>query len=139
MHWSSRLARFARHYAEMVVAMFAGMLVLGIPLAAALGLAGIDVGDWRTDAPALMLLGMAFTMSVPMAGWMWFRGHGAAPIWEMTAAMFVPSFAAIALLVAGIAEDHGSLMAIQHIGMFPAMLAVMLFRLDEYTGAHAHA
>ena len=135
----SRPITFARHYLEMVVAMFAGMFVLGVPLAAALGVAGIDVGDWRTDAPALMLLGMAFTMSVPMAGWMWFRGHGAAPIREMTAAMFVPSVAAIALLAAGIATDHETLMAIQHAGMFPAMLAVMLFRLDEYSGAHAHA
>jgi hypothetical protein len=136
----SRSIHFARHYAEMVVAMFAGMFVLGIPLAAALGVAGVDVGDWRTDAPALMLLGMAFTMSVPMAGWMWFRGHGAAPIWEMTAAMFVPSIAAIALLAAGVAEGHDTLMVIQHAGMFGAMLAAMLLRVDEYTGhARAHA
>jgi hypothetical protein len=134
----SRPIHFARHYAEMVVAMFAGMFVLGIPLAAALGVAGIDVSDWRTDAPALMLLGMAFTMSVPMAGWMWFRGHGAAPIWEMTAAMFVPSIAAIALLGAGVAEDHDTLMVIQHAGMFGAMLAAMLLRVDEYS-AHAVA
>jgi hypothetical protein len=135
----SRPIQFARHYTEMAVAMFAGMFALGIPLAAALGVAGVEVSEWRTDAPALMLLGMAFTMSVPMAGWMWFRGHGAAPIREMTAAMFVPSFVAIALLGAGVAEEHGTLMAIQHAGMFGAMLAVMLFRLDEYTGAHAHA
>jgi hypothetical protein len=138
MHWNSRPAQFARHYAEMVVAMFAGMFVLGIPLAALLGVAGVDVGDWRTDAPALMLLGMAFTMSVPMAGWMRYRGHAAAPIWEMTAAMFVPSFAAIALLAGGIASDHGTLMAIQHAGMFAAMLAAMLLRVDEYAG-HTHA
>jgi len=134
----SRPIHFARHYLEMVVAMLAGMFVLGIPLAAALGLAGVDVGGWRTDAPALMLLGMAFTMSVPMAGWMRFRGHGAAPIWEMTAAMFIPSFAAIALLATGVATEHMTLMTIQHAGMFAAMLAAMLLRLDEYTG-HAHA
>jgi hypothetical protein len=134
----SRPIQFARHYAEMVIAMFAGMFALGIPLAALLGVAGVDVGDWRTDAPGLMLLGMAFTMSVPMAGWMWFRGHGAAPIGEMTAAMLVPSLAAVALLAAGIATDHGTLMTIQHAGMFGAMLAAMLLRLDEYTG-HAHA
>jgi hypothetical protein len=77
-------------------------------------------------------------MSVPMAGWMRYRGHGSAPVWEMTASMFVPSFAAIALLWAGAVEDTDALLYIQHIGMFPSMLAVMLFRLGEYT-RHGHA
>jgi hypothetical protein len=88
-----------------------------------------------------MLLGMAFTMSVPMAGWMRYRGHGWAPVWEMTASMFVPSFAAIGLLWAGTVEGAEALLLIQHIGMLPSMLAVMFLRLDEYTGhgAHAHA
>jgi hypothetical protein len=132
---------FIRHYAEMVVAMFLGMFALGMPLAALLALVGIDVSSWRTDAPELMLLSMAFTMSVPMAAWMRYRGHGRAPVWEMTASMFVPSFAAIGLLWAGTVEGADALLIIQHIGMFPSMLAVMLFRLDEYTGhgAHAHA
>jgi hypothetical protein len=59
----------------------------------------------------------------------------------VTGSMFVPSFAAIALLWSGIVADTDALLCIQHIGMFPSMLAVMLFRLDEYTGhgAHAHA
>jgi hypothetical protein len=64
---SSRAMHFVRHYTEMVVAMFLGMFVLGVPLGALLGVAGVDVSAWRTDAPELMLLGMAFTMSVPMA------------------------------------------------------------------------
>jgi hypothetical protein len=139
--WDSRAMHFVRHYTEMVVAMFLGMFVLGLPLAALLGFLGVDVSAWRIDARELLLLGMAFTMSVPMAGWMRYRGHGWAPVWEMTGSMFVPSFAAIALLWAGIVADTDALLYIQHIGMFPSMLAVMLFRLDEYTGhgAHAHA
>jgi hypothetical protein len=124
---------FIRHYGEMVVAMFLGMFVLGGAVAVLLGAISIDVGDWRSDAPELLLLGMAFTMSVPMVAWMRHRGHGWAPAWEMTASMFAPSVAAIALLWAGAVEQTGTLMAIQHIGMFPAMLAVMLLRLDEYT------
>ena len=32
--------RFLRHYAEMLVAMFGGMIVLGMPALAALGAAG---------------------------------------------------------------------------------------------------
>jgi hypothetical protein len=94
--WRSRTMHFLRHYTEMVVAMFLGMFVLGLPLAALLGVAGVDVSAWRTDARELLLLGMAFTMSVPMAAWMRYRGHGWAPVWEMTGSMFVPSFVAIA-------------------------------------------
>jgi hypothetical protein len=130
---------FARHYVEMVVAMLLGMFVLGGTGAVLLGLVGIDTGDWHTDAPALMLLEMAFTMSVSMVAWMRYRGHGWAASWEMTASMFLPTFAAIALLGLGVVEDGGALMAIQHVVMFPAMLGVMLLRRDEYTGHHHRA
>jgi hypothetical protein len=130
---------FIRHYVEMVVAMFLGMFVLGGAFAVALGTLGIDVGDWQTDAPELLLLGMAFTMSVPMVTWMRHRGHRWAPAWEMTAAMFAPSAAAIALLWAGAVDDGHALLMFQHVAMFPAMLAVMLLRLGEYTRHPAHA
>ena len=120
--------RFFMHYVEMLVAMFAGMLVLWMPLVA-LG---------RPDATELELLGMAFTMTVPMVAWMRYRGHGWAPAGEMTAAMFVPTFAAIGLLWAGLVEDGHAPMMIQHVAMFPAMLVAMLLRRSEYTG-HAAA
>jgi hypothetical protein len=136
---NTRLAHFVRHYIEMVVAMFVGMFALGMPLAALLSAVGIDVSTWQTDARELLLLGMAFTMSVPMAAWMRYRGHGWAPVWEMTASMFVPSFAAIGLLWGGLAEDGETLLLVQHVGMLPSMLAVMLFRLEEYTGHGDHA
>ena len=120
---------FLRHYLEMLIAMFVGMGVLaGVPAAA-----GFEV-----DAVEPALLWMAFTMSVPMVAWMRYRGHGWAPAWEMTASMFIPSFAAIALLWMGVAEERGTLMAIQHVGMLPAMLVAMLLRRDEYSG-HRHA
>src|SRR5215204_5417861 len=137
--WNSRAMHFVRHYTEMVVAMFLGMFVLGLPLGALLGVVGVDVSAWQIDARELLLLGMAFTMSVPMAGWMRYRGHGWAPVWEMTGSMFVPSFAAIGLLWAGIVDDTDALLYIQHVGMFPSMLAVMVLRLDEYTGHGGHA
>jgi hypothetical protein len=120
---------FIRHYLEMLIAMFVGMGVLaGIP--AAMG--------FELDAVELALLWMALTMSVPMVAWMRYRGHGWAPAWEMTASMFIPSFAAIALLWMGVVEERGTLMAIQHVGMLPAMLVAMLLRRDEYSG-HRHA
>ena len=34
-------------------------------------------------------------------------------------------------------RHYGTLMAIQHAGMFPAMLVAMLLRRDEYSG-HRH-
>ena len=34
----------------------------------------------------------------------------------------------------GVAEERGTLMAIQHVGMLPAMLVAMLLRRDEYSG-----
>ena len=125
-----RTRNFIRHYGEMVIAMLAGMAVLGMPLAA-LG----------TDSTELELLGMAFTMTVPMVAWMRYRGHGWAPAADMTASMFLPSFAAIALLWAGLVESTDTLMLMQHVAMFPAMLVAMLLRLDEYTGhpGHVHA
>jgi hypothetical protein len=114
---------FTRHYVEMLVAMALGMLVIGMPLGALL-----------TDTNAeLDLLGMAFAMTVPMVAWMRYRGHGWQPAWEMSAAMFLPSFAAIALLWAGVVEDDHTLMLIQHVVMFPSMLVAMLLRRSEYT------
>jgi hypothetical protein len=129
---------FVRHYVEMVIAMLLGMLVLGGAGAALLGAVGVDVGDWRDDAPELLLLGMAFSMTAPMVAWMRYRGHGWAPAWEMTGAMFAPTFVAIALLWAGAVEDTHSLLMIQHVAMFPLMLLVMLFRREEYSRPHGH-
>jgi hypothetical protein len=129
---------FTRHYIEMVVAMLLGMVLLGMPLSIGLEAVGIDVGSWDKDAPALMLLGMAFTMSVPMVAWMRYRGHGWAPAGEMAASMFIPSIVAIALLWGGLVEDSHSLLMIQHVAMLPAMLVAMVLRRSEY-GGHRHA
>lgn len=124
---------FVRHYAEMLVAMFLGMFVLGFALAAPLALAGVDVARWDTDRPALYLLWMAFTMTVPMVAWMRYRGHRWRLGGEMAAAMLVPTFVAIGLLWAGDGSDRHGPMMLQHIGMFPSMLVAMLLRRDEYT------
>jgi len=62
----SRTFNFARHYVEMVIAMFLGMSALGGAGALLLGAVGVDVGAWRTEAVELLLLAMAATMSAPM-------------------------------------------------------------------------
>ncbi len=127
---------FVRHYIEMVLVMFAGMAVLGLPAGWGLNAVGTS---WSELDPAAMLLLMAFTMTVPMVAWMRYRGHGWPASAEMAASMFIPTFAVIALLAAGILEDFGALMTIEHVAMLPAMLVAMLLRREEYTCHHHHA
>jgi hypothetical protein len=124
--------RFARHYAEMLAAMLVGMMVLGMPADMALSGLGVELED---EAPAALLFGMGVTMTVPMVAWMRYRGHGWPASNEMAASMMIPTLGVIALLAAGLVEDTGTLLVIEHLVMLPAMLAVMLLRWDEY--AHA--
>jgi hypothetical protein len=81
--------QFVRHYVEMVIAMFAGMIVLGLPAEAGLRAIGSSSADLRVDAPAVLFIGMALTMTVPMVAWMRFRGHGWRPCLEMAGAMLL--------------------------------------------------
>jgi hypothetical protein len=135
---SSSTRDFVRHYAEMVAAMFFGMVVLGVPAGWALGAVGSSLSELKMDAPSLMLLGMAVTMTAPMSAWMRYRGHGWRANTEMAASMVLPTFAAIALLEAGMMTDIDFLLLVEHVAMLLGMLVAMLLRLDEYTQHHAH-
>ena len=135
---SASTRHFARHYLEMLVAMFLGMAVLGVPAVAALGVVGVSSSELHNDAPALLLCGMAVTMTAPMVAWMRYRGHGWRASAEMAAAMFVPTFGVIALLGSRLVDDTGTLLEIQHVVMFPSMLVAMLLRRDVYSGAVRH-
>ena len=135
----SSAGQFIRHYVEMVVAMFAGMVVLGMPAGWALQAFGSSTSELTDTAPALMLLGMAVTMTVPMVAWMRYRGHGWRANTEMAASMVLPTFAAIGVLAAGVMTDIGTLFAVEHLAMLLGMLAAMLLRLDEYTHHHGRA
>ena len=130
---------FARHLLEMLVAMFVGMAVLWLPASLALSATGTSPSELRDDAPALLLLVMAVTMTVPMVAWMRYRGHGWPASAEMAAAMFVPSLGAIALLSVGLVDDLGALLVLEHVAMLISMLVAMVLRRDEYSsGVHAH-
>ena len=120
------LRHFIRHYAEMVVAMMLGMAVLGVPAKAV-----YDV----SDRPALLLVEMALTMTIPMVAWMRFRGHGWRQCNEMAASMLIPALGALALLGGGLVTGSAAL-GIEHMAMLPSMLVAMLLRRDEYTGQH---
>jgi hypothetical protein len=125
---------FARHFGEMLVAMFLGMGVLGG--LAALGFAA--AGGSSSDLPGgvrVMLMGIY--MTVPMVLWMKYRGHAAARNAEMAMSMLVPTVAAAALAFPGVLGT-GAALAVQHVVMIPAMLGVMLWRYEEYARPHAH-
>jgi hypothetical protein len=114
----------ARHYVEMVIAMFVGMIVLG-------GLrtvVGLSVPFEEQPGTAYLL--MAIDMSIGMAAWMRYRGHGWSGTLEMCAAMFVP----LALMPLVWADLMGAMtfMTVAHVVMLVAMLAVLLRRRDEH-------
>jgi hypothetical protein len=115
---------FALHFAEMLLAMLAGMGVLG----GALALAGTSMHDWSAAAAAAA---MAIAMTAPMVWWMRFRGHPARHGAEMAGSMIVPSAMAIGLHWLGLLPA-GAVLAVQHVVMVPAMLGVMLWRYDHY-------
>ncbi|NGN65943.1 hypothetical protein G5C51_18835 [Streptomyces sp. A7024] len=128
----ARIGRhFLRHYAEMLVAMLAGMLVL-IPLLR--GLASVTGLPYEPSAhPELAVLEMAFTMSAGMVLWMRHRRHGWPATLEMTAAMFAPALALLPLLWLG-AISGDALMLLEHVVMLPLMFVLMLRRRSEYGG-----
>lgn len=114
----------ARHYVEMVIAMFVGMVVLG----GLRMLLGLSVPFEEQPGPAYFL--MAIDMSVGMAAWMRYRGHGWAGTLEMCAAMFVP-LALLPLVWTGLMGAM-SFMTAAHVVMLVAMLAVLLRRRQEF-------
>jgi hypothetical protein len=130
---------FLRHLGEMLLAMVGGMMVLGALDRGILVAAGTSAAHVRDTAPEVVAVVMAFNMSAGMAVWMRHRGHAWARIAEMAGAMFVPALAAIALFWGGVIES-GAILAIEHVAMIPAMIAVMLVRRGEYSRpVHRHA
>jgi hypothetical protein len=128
---TSKLA-FARHYGEMVLVMFVGMVVLGGLTELGLAVAGSSLDDL---SGGLHISLMGLWMTAPMVAWMAFRGHAIAQNAEMAGSMIIPSVLAAILTWSG-AIDTATGLAMQHAVMLPAMLGVMLWRYDEY--AHVH-
>jgi len=130
---------FARHYVEMLLVMGAGMLVLGGGLILLASAAGAGWSELEADAPALILIGMGFSMTAPMIWWMHRRGHTPAANGAMAASMILSTLATLALLATGTVEDMDVLLMIEHMAMFPTMLVAMLLYRGEYTHPHGLA
>ena len=120
---------FVRHLAEMVIAMFGGMLALGTVINALPG------GSDLFHPPVLSALVMATNMAIGMSVWMRFRRHSWRSIAEMSAAMYIPSIILFIPFWVGLISGH-LVMIGGHALMLPAMVAAMLLRRDEYTGDH---
>jgi hypothetical protein len=120
----------------MIVAMMLGMCVLG----AAFGALHVVVfgsgfaAAWQRHVE-LAAFAMAFNMTLPMVLWMRHRGHSWERGGEMTGAMFVPALALLALFWLGGIQD-GAVVPLQMVLMLPAMILVMLYRVDEYSAPH---
>jgi flagellar biosynthetic protein FliP len=115
-----KVARFAGHYLEMVVAMIVGMVALD-PLWPAGWLA-------RADVHAVL---MATDMTVAMALWMRIRRHSWARTSEMCAVMYLPFVALLVPYWLGLLSATG-LMVAGHVVMFPLVLGAMLWRRADY-------
>jgi YHS domain-containing protein len=118
---------FVVHFLEMSIAMIVGMLVfMAIP------------GVMQLPKP-LHLLGMALAMTLPMIGWMRFRGHGWRHGIEMSVGMLLPWAAVLALVGLGAANAQPWLEQADGPAMFLGMLGIMLLRPGHYSHAHHHA
>jgi hypothetical protein len=113
---------FVRHYLEMVVAMLAGMFVLG-PVEGLLWPA-------LTARPDVGAMVMATNMSLGMGAWMRFRGHSWRGVAEMSASMYLPFVVLLVPFWAGTIGE-GALMMWGHLLMLPAMALVMVLRPGE--------
>jgi hypothetical protein len=122
--------RFTHHLLEMVLAMGAGMAVLGVALAV--------LGEPPGYANLFVQYGlMGVSMSAPMVAWMRCRGHSWSDGGEMAAAMFVPMFALVVPVELGVSRyvpglSEGSLMMLSHVAMIAGMAVLMIYRRDRY-------
>ena len=121
--------RFARHYLVMVVAMYAGMLVLDPVYAAVATRAGYP--DPWSELPVISAVAMAVNMTVPMVALMVWHGHRGVAVAEMAGSMLAPTVGAAGLSALGVLPA-GLVMTVAHLGMFPAMFLVMLRRYRDY-------
>jgi hypothetical protein len=107
--------RFLLHFAEMWLAMMAGMFLFHALVPHAM-------------SGALHQVGMAVAMTVPMVAWMRVRGHGWRYGIEMALGMLVPWALVIGLASTSIGTVLPWLAEADGVAMLLGMLAVMLLR-----------
>lgn len=133
----AKVGHFFLHFGEMCLGMCVGAMVLSFAFFG--GAALIGYPDLIAQAPVLSTLVLAINFTLPMVGWMRFRGHEWRPTLEMGSATMVLGIALIALGLIGLVPVD-NIFGLEASLCCPSMLVPMLFRLDLYTGGHhAHA
>ena len=130
---------FAKHYVEMVLVMFAGMGIFFGLAVGATELLGSSYGALRDDSPGVVLFGMGFGMTAAMIWWMARKGHSRSANRAMALSMILPTVLTLGLLVSGAVSELDTLVTLEHVVMFPAMLLAMLPFRAEFSHAHRHA
>jgi hypothetical protein len=117
-----------RHFLEMLAVMMLGMVA-----SAAIFLSVVHMSwDQATvRRPTASLLVIAAGMSVPMVAWMLHRGMGSRNAGEMAAVMVVPVIPFLCLVWFEVTKS--ALCGPYCLVTIAAMLALMLYRRDEYT------
>jgi len=124
-----RLSPFWRHFWQMLAAMGVGMV-----LTAAVFAVVVQAKSWDqvlTQYPTQALVAMAFGMTVPMAGWMLYRGMGIRNTAEMSGVMLVAALPFLCLVWFDVTKSAqcGGYCLLSIVGM----LALMRHRSAEYT------
>ena len=133
-HTGPRL-HFARHLAEMMVAMWIGMPLGRAGFALVYG-SGSNAAVREHDIAWTLI--MAFAMTVPMVAVMLYRGHSRRSVAEMAAAMIAPALPLVALEVGGV--TNGPVAGPYMCTSMVAMIALVIYRRREYRrAAAAHA
>jgi transcriptional regulator GlxA family with amidase domain len=126
--------RFGLHFAEMSLAMVAGMAVFHLLTGTGHG----SAAESTSVAQQVWLqVGMMVFMTVPMVAWMQFRGHSLRHGAEMAIGMLAPTVVIYLLLGLGLGTALPWLQHFDGPAMLLGMLAAMLLRREHYThGAH---
>ena len=120
---------FWQHFLEMFAAMWIGMVA---------GTAGFLAVTGQSSPrqaallyPLAAVLGMALSMTVPMVGWMLYRGHGWRNSAEMAGAMLLPAIPFV--ILAGLHVIKGTTCCAYMALSTLAMLGLMFYRRDVYS------
>lgn len=119
--------QFVRHYLEMVVAMFVGMVVLGLGVEWIVTATGAGGVEDAIEGPVTSAILMCGYMVAGMAAWMAHRKHTVRQNVEMNLAMVSPMAVLVPLEMAGVVDGHG-LMVWLHVLMLGSMWLYMLWR-----------
>ena len=123
---------FKRHYVEMVVAMIAGMMLLGPPVMMTSRLFGYT---FMFD-PTIRTLIMATNMNIGMVVWMRYRGHTWERTMEMVVGMTLPFLVWLVPMWLGWISEV-TLNVVGHLAMLVGMWASMMLRREEYSMDHS--